>query len=64
MKKTLLFFLLILPVLNSVIAQNAQDSLWIRNNYIKKEIYIPMRDGTRLFTSLYIPKDSLEKHRF
>ena len=64
MKKTLLFFLLILPVLNSVIAQNAQDSLWIRNNYIKKEIYIPMRDGTRLFTSLYIPKDSLEKHPF
>lgn len=42
-------------------AQN-QDSIWIVNNYIKKEVYIPMRDGVRLFTSVYMPKDSTEKH--
>ncbi len=30
---------------------------FIRKNYTKKEVYIPMRDGLRLFTSIYIPKD-------
>ena len=44
-------------------AQNA-DSTWFVNNYYKKEIYISMRDGVRLFTSFYIPKDSSEKHPF
>ena len=47
----------------SVIAQNA-DSTWFVNNYTKKEIYIPMRDGIKLFTSFYIPKDQTEKHPF
>ncbi|HVX25453.1 MAG TPA: CocE/NonD family hydrolase, partial [Parafilimonas sp.] len=42
-------------------AQNA-DSTWIVNNYIKKEVYIPMRDGKKLFTSVYIPKDTTEAH--
>src|SRR5678816_4499518 len=44
-------------------AQNA-DSTWFVNNYTKKELYIPMRDGVKLFTSFYIPKDSTEKHPF
>jgi putative CocE/NonD family hydrolase len=43
-------------------AQTDQDSLWIRENYTKKEEYIPMRDGTRLFTSIYLPRDKSEKH--
>ncbi|QHV96922.1 CocE/NonD family hydrolase [Spirosoma endbachense] len=38
------------------------DSTWFRTNYTKKEQYIPMRDGTRLFTSIYLPKDNSEKH--
>ena len=38
------------------------DSAWVRKNYDKKEVYIIMRDGIRLFTSMYIPKDSVEKH--
>src|SRR5690606_20314598 len=32
------------------------------NNYHKKEVYITMRDGVRLFTSLYIPNDSTSDH--
>ena len=40
----------------------AQDSAWIRDHYYKSERYITMRDGIRLFTSLYIPKDSGVKH--
>src|ERR1043165_9125505 len=40
----------------------SQDSAWFVNNYYKIEQYIPMRDGVKLFTSIYIPKDSSEKH--
>ncbi|MGB8193962.1 MAG: CocE/NonD family hydrolase [Chitinophagaceae bacterium] len=53
--------LLLLFVLPAV-AQNSQDSSWIRDNYYKIERLIPMRDGVKLFTSIYIPKDTLEKH--
>ncbi|MFT3705059.1 MAG: CocE/NonD family hydrolase [Agriterribacter sp.] len=58
MKKYFLFSTLLMFTLFS----HAQDSAWIRNNYYKKEVYIPMRDGVKLFTSLYIPKDNAEKH--
>lgn len=40
----------------------SQDSSWIRDRYIKLEEYIPMRDGVRLYTSIYMPTDSTEKH--
>jgi len=42
-------------------AQNA-DSVWIKDNYAKKEVYITMRDGIRLFTSIYMPKSTVELH--
>ena len=38
------------------------DSIWIVNHYVKQEHAIPMRDGVRLFTSVYIPTDNTEKH--
>ena len=38
------------------------DSTWLVNNYTKLEQNIPMRDGIKLFTSIYIPKDKTEKH--
>ena len=59
MKKICLFLLVIISY--NAIAQN-EDSAWIVNNYTKKEITIPMRDGIKLFTSIYIPKDNSEKH--
>ncbi|HEU0064170.1 MAG TPA: CocE/NonD family hydrolase, partial [Flavisolibacter sp.] len=43
---------------------NTLDSEWIRENYYKIERMIPMRDGIKLFTAIYIPKDSTEKHPF
>lgn len=46
----------------SVSAQYTQDSTWISENYTKKEFYIPMRDGVKLFTAVYMPKDATEKH--
>lgn len=45
----------------SLQAQNA-DSAWLREHYTKKEVYIKMRDGVRLFTSVYMPRDTAEKH--
>jgi hypothetical protein len=39
-----------------------QDSVYIVNNYYKLEKQIPMRDGVKLFTSIYIPKDASKKH--
>ena len=38
------------------------DSVWMRLNYTKQEIEIPMRDGVKLFTAIYAPKDNNEKH--
>ncbi|MDA0986201.1 MAG: CocE/NonD family hydrolase [Bacteroidetes bacterium] len=32
----------------------------VKDNYIKKEVYVPMRDGVKLFTSIYIPRDSTQ----
>jgi len=44
------------------ITVGSQDSAWILENYTKKEDYIAMRDGVKLFTAIYIPKDPTEKH--
>ena len=54
-KLQLLLFLFSFILLN---AQTDQDSAWIRDNYTKKEITIPMRDGVKLFTAVYMPKDN------
>ncbi|MBM3767648.1 MAG: CocE/NonD family hydrolase [Acidobacteria bacterium] len=39
----------------------AQGETYIRTHYTKYEYRIPMRDGKRLFTSVYIPKDQSQK---
>ncbi len=41
---------------------NTLGSAWIRDNYYKREQMIPMRDGIKLFTAIYIPKGTTEKH--
>jgi putative CocE/NonD family hydrolase len=38
------------------------DSAYVRNNYEKLEKQIPMRDGVKLFTVIYIPKDQQKKY--
>ena len=35
----------------------AQGESWIRENYTKYEHRVTMRDGVKLFTSVYVPKD-------
>lgn len=53
------YFLPIVLLLFGAQAAFAQvpDSVYIKNNYDKTEVQIPMRDGTKLFTSIYTPKD-------
>jgi len=38
--------------------QDAQAAAEIREHYTKHDYRVPMRDGTRLFTSVYVPKDA------
>ncbi|MGL1887367.1 MAG: CocE/NonD family hydrolase [Reichenbachiella sp.] len=39
-----------------------QDVLFAEANYDKKEVMVPMRDGTNLFTSIYSPKDQSQTY--
>ena len=57
--KKLFILLFVLPFFAA--AQDI-DSTWVVNNYTKKEVMIPMRDGVKLFTTIYAPKDVSEKH--
>jgi uncharacterized protein len=39
-----------------------EDSLYLVNNYIKVEYKIPMRDGVKLYTIVYSPKEPTKKY--
>src|ERR1700744_655564 len=45
-------------------AQPPKDTAYIREHYTKMEKYIPMRDGKKLFTAIYVPKDQTKKYPF
>ncbi|MCC6669577.1 MAG: CocE/NonD family hydrolase [Planctomycetes bacterium] len=47
----------ILPVLLAAALLPAQGVDHLRAHYTKREVLVPMRDGTRLFTAIYQPKD-------
>jgi len=38
------------------------ESTFIRDHYVKHEYMIPVRDGVKLFTTVYIPKDTTKLH--
>ncbi len=59
--KRYLFLVVSAIVYYSVSAQDI-DKAWVFKNYVKIERQIPMRDGVKLFTSIYYPKDSSENH--
>jgi uncharacterized protein len=61
MRKFIVFVFFIVNTCQAF-SQNSQDSTWFFDNYDKKELYIPMRDGVKLFTSVLMPKDASEKH--
>jgi len=67
--KTKLFALLNLILVFAVVPIFAQQTLeqkelaeYIRDNYDKREVMIPMRDGVKLFTSIYTPEKKSQKY--
>ncbi len=56
MKKLILLFLA-----GCTIVLAAQES-WIKENYSKKEYRIEMRDGVKLFTAVYSPRDTSQRY--
>ncbi len=66
MKKQLLLLSFIAFTINAF-AQGGfagPDAKYITDNYTKFEYQIPMRDGKKLFTSVYVPKDQSKKYPF
>ncbi len=60
--KPISFLLFLFISFSSFSQTNTLDSAWVKENYYKIERMIPMRDGAQLFTAIYIPKDTTEKH--
>lgn len=60
-RATRCLLLLLLPL-----ACTAQDRPvnYVKANFDKQEVYIPMRDGVKLFTAIYTPKDHMQKYPF
>ncbi|HVO74573.1 MAG TPA: CocE/NonD family hydrolase [Ignavibacteriaceae bacterium] len=57
-----LFIILSLICLTQLSPLLAQENKFLEENYIKKEYRIPMRDGVKLFTAVYSPKDTSVKY--
>ena len=67
-KNTLLLTLTALVATQTVFAQGRSGATnsalgdFIRSNYTKYEYRIAMRDGTKLFTSVYVPKTPIRRY--
>ncbi|MES2416733.1 MAG: CocE/NonD family hydrolase [Bacteroidota bacterium] len=64
MKRFKLFLLLFLFSVSASVFAQETDSAYVRSHYTKIERRITMRDGVKLFTSIYIPKDQSKKYPF
>lgn len=53
----LAFFAFAFPVIRAQQPSEAPKEDYVRAHYTKYEFRIPMRDGIRLFTAVYVPKD-------
>lgn len=60
MKRALLFLLWVPLFAQPPAAQSGPQLEYTRSHYTKYEFRIPMRDGVRLFTSVYVPKDETQ----
>ena len=56
--------LLVIIICQNLVAQNNTVAAYIKANYDKKIYQIPMRDGVRLHTIVYSPKDSSKTYPF
>ncbi|MCU7492223.1 MAG: CocE/NonD family hydrolase [Bacteroidota bacterium] len=61
--KVIALFLIIFSV-SGILCAESGDSLYVAEHYTKYEYRIPMRDGVRLFTAVYVPKDTSQDYPF
>src|SRR5947209_7562502 len=45
-----------------LLSQSGIDQAFIRDNYTKREVYIIMRDGAKLYTAIYEPNDTTQPY--
>jgi hypothetical protein len=45
-------------------SEQTDRAKWIKEHYTKYEFLVPMRDGVKLFTQVYAPKDTTETYPF
>lgn len=64
MKKTTILLLSFLLICSHGFAQGTAPSSYVKDNFTKKDLYITMRDGVKLFTSVYIPKGATAKNKY
>ena len=57
-----LLLILILTGFGNVASAKDQDSIFVRENYEKMEYKVPMRDGVKLHTTVYVPKDKSKEY--
>ncbi len=62
MRKKLLFLLCITSLIAK--SQNTNDTNFVKKNYTKMDTVIKMRDGIKLYTVIYIPKDETQQYPF
>ncbi len=60
--KHIMLFLGALLLASNLAAQDDASATYIRDHFTKREVMIPMRDGARLFTAIYTPKDLSMKY--
>ncbi|HEY6248188.1 MAG TPA: hypothetical protein VIX17_29910, partial [Pyrinomonadaceae bacterium] len=64
LRATTLFFLCLFVFVSKDAAQQEQKENYVKAHYTKYEYRIPMRDGKRLFTAVYVPKDMSQAYPF
>jgi putative CocE/NonD family hydrolase len=62
MKRIILFIICLSTLAACAQPGGGSDAAYIKDNYQKYEYQIPMRDGKKLFTSVYVPKDQSKKY--
>jgi putative CocE/NonD family hydrolase len=65
--KKLIYLLLCLTTVGAFAQRrggNPEAAAYIKTNYTKMEVMIPMRDGIKLMTEIYVPKDQSKKYPF
>jgi putative CocE/NonD family hydrolase len=60
-RKTLFLLIIIIQLPLLLFAQNI-DEAWVKENYHKREVMIPMRDSVRLYTAIYEPVSVSRRH--